>query len=319
MLIHVPVLPKETIDNLRPRPGGTYVDGTLGLAGHATEILKASAPSGQLIGLDRDDEAIAIARKHLEPFGSRATILHENFSRLDSVLDGLMINTVDGILLDLGPSSMQFERPSRGFSFETEGPLDMRMDRREQTAAFQIVNTWPREDLARLFRAFGEQRSAGRVASSIVKARRNHPIRTTTELSSLVSRAIPADARRGRIHPATRIFLALRSEVNHELRDLETFLEACPNRLRTGGRVCIISFHSLEDRLVKRSFRDHAKGCTCPAGLPWCSCNAESRLQVITTTPIRPSPEEQRLNPRSRSAKLRVAERIDKENHGHSQ
>jgi len=319
MLVHVPVLLKEGIDNLQPRPGGTYVDGTLGSAGHATEILKASAPSGQLIGLDRDDEAIAIARKRLELFGSRATILRENFSRIEGVLDGLMINTVDGILLDLGPSSIQFERPSRGFSFDTEGPLDMRMDRRQHTAAFQIVNTWPREDLAGLFRAFGEQRCAGRVASAIVKARRRNPIRTTTELSRLITRAISADARRGNIHPATRIFLALRSEVNHELQDLEAFLKSCPNWLQTGGRVCIISFHSLEDRLVKRYFRKHETGCTCPVGLPWCSCGNEAQLRIITTTPIRPTLEEQRFNPRSRSAKLRVAERIKKEKHDQPQ
>ena len=310
MPLHVPVLLKEGVDHLQPRSGGTYVDGTLGSAGHAFEILKASAPSGRLIGLDRDDEAIAMARERLAPFGSRAKVLHENFSRLEGVLDELMIDSVDGIFLDLGVSSMQFDQAERGFSFEADATLDMRMDRSQEETARDLVNSWPRGDLVALFRTFGEGRSAGRIASAIVRARNLHPIRTTSELSRIVSQSVSWESKGRKIHPATRVFLALRAQVNQELQQLETFLESCPDRLRPGGRIGVISFHSLEDRLVKQAFRKHAKPCTCPPGLPWCSCGTVPRLRVVTTSPLRPSLEEERRNPRSRSAKLRVAERM---------
>jgi 16S rRNA (cytosine1402-N4)-methyltransferase len=288
--LHIPVMLDETMDFLRPRDGGIYVDCTLGAGGHAERILELSSPSGKLIGIDLDSEAIATAKERLSRFGDRVTFIHGNFADLTDILGSLGLDKVDGVLMDLGVSWMQLSKPERGFSFRVEAPLDMRMDRGNPVTAFDVVNTKSEEELCDIFRRYGEERWARRIARRIVRSRSRSPIATTRQLAEIVESAVPG--RRRRIHPATRVFQALRIYVNRELDNLEKGLDSAIEALKPGGRICVISFHSLEDRIVKWRFRRNPL------------------LKVLTPKPLSPSDEEVEGNPRSRSAKLRVAEAI---------
>ncbi|HPL63805.1 MAG TPA: 16S rRNA (cytosine(1402)-N(4))-methyltransferase RsmH [Syntrophales bacterium] len=307
---HKPVMVEEVVRGLDCGPGKVYVDGTAGGGGHSEEILKRSSPDGKLIGIDLDRDALAESGRRLAPFGKRAVLVAGCFSDMPEILDRLGIEKVDGILLDLGLSSHQLDTAGRGFSFTLDGPLDMRFDCASGPDAGELVNRLPEKDLARIIREFGEEPMAGRVARSIVQARRKAPLRTTRELADLVYRAVPARRRRPGIHPATKTFQALRIAVNSELDALKAAVEGGIDRLRKGGRFCVISFHSLEDRIVKDAFRSWERDCVCPPGLPFCSCSRRRKLRVLTRKPLRPPPEEIRENPRARSAKLRIAERI---------
>ncbi len=306
---HRPVLPAEVLDALRPHSGGTYVDCTLGAAGHAVAILDASAPDGRLLGIDADRDALALAAARLRPYGERARVAHANYRELDAVLAQTMTPPVDGILMDLGVSSMQLDRPERGFSFQADGPLDMRLDQTQDISAAELVNTLPERELADVIFEYGEERFSRRVARAIVERRARSPFRTTGELAQAVSAAV--HGRPGGIHPATRTFQALRISVNGELDGLREALPKAVDALKPGGRLAVISFHSLEDRIVKRQFAAASGRCVCPPGLPECRCGAHARLRVITRKPLVASEAEQRANPRSRSAKLRVAEKLD--------
>jgi len=306
----VSVLAKEVLDYLKPRPGGVYLDGTLGGGGHASLVLDACSPDGQLIGLDQDCDALAAATASLAGFGERAVLRHANFSQMESQLDQLGIEAVDGILLDLGVSSYQLDQASRGFSFREEGPLDMRMNASAGQTAADVLAETERDELRRIFREYGEERFAGRIASAIVRNRELQPLTTTTQLAELVSGAVPGGRAPQRIHPATRVFQALRIYVNEELASLQTGLEAGFNRLKPGGRMVVISFHSLEDRMVKRAFRASATGCVCPPRLPVCSCGRKPLAKVLTRKAVRATEEEISQNPRSRSAVLRALEKL---------
>ena len=309
---HISVMPAEVLHWLNPKPGGRYLDGTLGLAGHARKVLDTAGKDARLLGLDRDIQALEEAQKRLEPFGDRAMCCHSPYSQFEHALDQAGWDLVDGALLDLGVSSLQLDAPERGFSFLREGPLDMRMDPKSGApSARTLVNTAPFERLARIIGRLGEDPQAGRIGRAIVKAREIRPIETTLELAEIVAQAYPAKWRReARNHPATRTFQGLRMAVNSELEELEIFLERIPEYLAPGGRVVIISFHSLEDRLVKHAFRDAAKTCDCPPRQPICTCNRIPTLKVLTKKPVYPSDEETHVNPRARSAKLRAAERV---------
>jgi 16S rRNA (cytosine1402-N4)-methyltransferase len=289
MVYHTPVLLKEVVNQLQPHSGGVYVDGTVGGGSHAAEILRASAPGGRLIGLDWDDEAMAASRERLAEFGSRVALARANFVELENVLMNVGIRAVDGVLFDLGVSSRQFDEPSRGFSFQREGALDMRMSRQLPTTARDIIRNASVAELTRIFAVYGEERRAGAIARAINIERRQTLIESTTQLAAVIERVLP---RRGRIHPATRVFQALRLAVNNELENLQHGLVAAVHVLQTGGRIAVISFHSLEDRIVKRFFRETPE------------------LRVLTRKPITAGEEERRENPRSRSAKLRVAEKV---------
>ncbi|MEJ2208319.1 MAG: 16S rRNA (cytosine(1402)-N(4))-methyltransferase RsmH [Anaerolineae bacterium] len=301
---HIPVLYEEVLAGLQVRPGGRYVDGTLGAGGHAAGILEASTPDGQLLGLDADPEAVAYARQRLQEFGQRVTFWVGNFRQMATVARALGFSQVDGILMDLGLSSRQLEDADRGFSFSHPGPLDMRLDRGKGQAAADLVNTLPAEDLADILWRYGEERHARRIARAIVAAR---PVTRTDELAELVAGTV---GRRQKIHPATRTFQALRIAVNEELAALEEALPQARDLLRPGGRLAVIAFHSLEDRLVKQFYRRESSDCLCPPEVPVCSCEHRATLTEITRKPIRPSDEEIAHNPRSRSARLRVAERL---------
>ncbi|MGD8398134.1 MAG: 16S rRNA (cytosine(1402)-N(4))-methyltransferase RsmH [Anaerolineae bacterium] len=301
---HIPVLLDEALSALRLRPGGRYIDATLGAGGHAAAILEASAPDGTLLGLDADATAVAYAREILRPFGDRVTLWTSNFRHLQSVAAALTFDEVDGILMDLGLSSRQLADASRGFAFSQDGPLDMRMNREQGKTAADLVNRLPEPELADVLYYYGEERQSRRIARAIIGAR---PISTTGELAEAVTAAV---GRRGRIHPATRTFQALRIAVNDELDALAEALPQARDLLRPGGRLAVISFHSLEDRIVKRFLREAARDCVCPPELPVCICEHEATLNIVTRKPIRPSEEEIRVNPRSRSARLRVAERL---------
>jgi len=307
---HRPVLVEEVIRGLDCRPGAVYVDGTVGGGGHAEEILRRSSPDGKLVGIDLDAQALAESRKRLAPFGERAMLVQGCFSEIPEILDRLGIGEVDGILLDLGLSSHQLETAGRGFSFTLDGPLDMRFDCRSGPNAGDLVNRLSEKDLARILREYGEEPMAARIARSIAAARRKAPVRTTGELAEIVLRAVPARFRRPGIHAATRTFQALRIAVNSELEVLQRVIAGGVDRLHQGGRFCIISFHSLEDRIVKDAFRSWGRDCICPPELPVCSCAREPKLRVLTRKPLRPPAEEISENPRARSAKLRIAERI---------
>lgn len=307
---HISVLPEEVLEALAPRSGGVYVDGTLGGAGHAGLILSASSPQGRLIGFDRDAEAIAVAQLRLAPFGDRVRIFRRNFAEIAATLSEIGVDGIDGFVLDLGVSSHQLDREERGFSFMNDAPLDMRMDRSSGPSAADLVNTLPEGELCRIITEYGEERWAKRVASFIVKARDEHPIETTLELVDVIKGAIPKAKWEERLHPATRTFQALRIAVNEELKSLEEGLSDLLKLLKKGGRGAVISFHSLEDRIVKESFRDAATGCTCPKGLPGCVCGRVPQFKVITRKPLRAGDEELAANPRSRSARLRVVEKI---------
>jgi 16S rRNA (cytosine1402-N4)-methyltransferase len=306
---HTTVLLREAVDLIGPRPGGVYVDGTLGGGGHAEEILKRSAPDGILVGLDQDRSAVARSRVRLAGYGERALLRQANFRDLEQVIAELKIERVDGVLLDLGLSWFHLRSPERGFSFMSEGPLDMRMDADRSTTAADLVNTLSRHDLARIIREYGEESKAYAIAKAIERARDREPITTTTQLSQIVSSVFPPYPPR-RIHPATLTFQALRIAVNDELGALREGLDQAIGLLRPGGRAAIISFHSLEDRIVKQSFAARAKGCICPPRLPVCRCGKKPDLKVLTKRPVMASEDETASNPAARSAKLRAAEKL---------
>lgn len=308
--IHRPVLLHEALEALACRPGGLWIDGTIGAGGHAEAILRASSPDGRLIGCDRDAEILEYARRRLAPFGKRAELRHSNHRDLPDLLAELDCGPADGILLDLGVSSLQFDDASRGFSFQQEGPLDMRMDRSRPTTAADLVNRLSKLELRSLLSRYGEERAAGRIAGAIVRARESEPIRTTTRLARIVSTAA-GPARSRRIHPATRTFQALRIAVNEELDGLDQRLEDLSARLAAGGRMAVIAFHSLEDRVVKQTFRSLSHRCRCPRSMPVCACGRPDLMRVVTGRAVRPSAAEIDANPRSRSARLRAAERLE--------
>jgi 16S rRNA (cytosine1402-N4)-methyltransferase len=307
---HTPVMVGEVIASLRLRPGTITVDGTVGGGGHAEAILENTAPDGILIGIDADSDALGAAEKRLARFGERTILVKGNFADMERILSEKKIGMVDGMLLDLGVSSHQLDTADRGFSFSQDAPLDMRMDQTRAASAADLVNTLPWQELARIIRDYGEERMAGRIARAIVKERTLSPIRTTTDLARVVVRAFPPDVERQRIHPATRTFQALRIAVNDELANLRKALTDGMERLKAGGRFSVISFHSLEDRIVKNAFRDGEKGCTCPPDLPVCACGGKPKLKVVTRKPVNPGDAEISGNPRARSAKLRTAEKI---------
>jgi 16S rRNA (cytosine1402-N4)-methyltransferase len=301
------VLYHEVLEAMQPRSGCRYVDATLGTGGHAAGILDASAPDGKLLGLDADPEAITYAREVLRVYGDRVVLQAANFRQIDAVAPGLGFEEVDGILMDLGLSSRQLGQSSRGFSFSQDGPLDMRFDPGRGRSAADLVNHLPEAELADLFWRFGEERHSRRIARAIVAAR---PLTTTGQLADVVSRTV---GRREKIHPATRIFQALRIAVNHELEALSEALPQARDLLRPGGRIAVIAFHSLEDRLVKHFFLEEARDCLCPPEAVVCMCQHKATLRVLTRRPIRPTDEERAANPPSRSARLRVAERLSQD------
>ena len=303
-LPHQPVLYKEIIHALRPKRGGRYVDGTLGAGGHASGLLEASAPDGQLVGLDVDPQALKFAHRKLAPFGERARLIQASYATLRQRLDEFGWDSVDGILLDLGASSMQFDSPERGFSFLADGPLDMRFDPSNPLTAAQIVNEWPEEELANIIYRYGEEPASRRIARAIVQSR---PITGTGDLAAVIERVQP---RRGPHHPATQTFQALRIAVNGELDAVEQTLPAAVQALGPGGRLAVISFHSLEDRIVKEFFRLESRDCICPPKQPICTCGHKASIKEIVRRPITPAEEEITQNPRARSAKLRVAEKL---------
>lgn len=303
-------MPGEVLEHLGCKPGGIYVDGTVGGGGHALRILSASSPGGRLVGIDRDSNAIEAAAKALEGFGDRITLVKDNFRNIRRVLDGLGIKEVDGVLLDLGVSSYQLERPERGFSFRTEAALDMRMDASGPVTARDLVNGLPLEELERIFREYGEERFSRQIARSIIRTREKKPVETTTELAQLILEAIPRKFHGGKIHPATRVFQALRIAVNDELGSLKDGLRGSVDSLKKGGRLAVISFHSLEDRIVKGFFRELSSPCVCPPRLPRCVCGRVATVKLLTKRALTPTEEEIDKNPRARSAKLRALERL---------
>jgi 16S rRNA (cytosine1402-N4)-methyltransferase len=306
---HTPVLLAEVLEGLGCAPGGVYLDGTLGEGGHAEAILRASSPDGRLIGLDQDEEAVAFSKRRLEDFGERATLMHASFFNLGEIAEGLGIREVDGVLLDLGISSRQLAVPDRGFSFMKDGPLDMRMDRcRERTAA-DLVNRLSEAELEEILKVYGEERWARRIAQAVVRERSIHPITQTLSLSDIVKRAIPRRFQSPDRHPATRTFQALRIAVNEELEGLAEAIRQGVHLLKPGGRIGVISFHSLEDRIVKEVYGELGRGCVCPRSFPVCVCGRKSVLQRVTRKPVCPTSLEVSRNPRARSAKLRLAER----------
>ncbi len=306
---HVPVLLRECIENLNIRPDGIYVDGTLGLGGHSAEIA-ARLTTGRLIGVDRDPSAIARAGERLAPFGERVTLVHGNFSEVARILEELAIPGVDGMLFDLGVSSPQLDEAQRGFSYMQDAPLDMRMDSTAGLSAYEVVNTWSEDRLNRILWDYGEERYARRISAAILRARARKPIESTLELVELIKGAMPAAALREKQHPAKRSFQAIRIAVNDELGEVERMMDTAPDKLNRGGRLCVISFHSLEDRIVKNGIARRENGCTCPREAPICTCGFVQTLKSVSRKPILPSEEEIENNPRSRSAKLRVAERV---------
>jgi 16S rRNA (cytosine1402-N4)-methyltransferase len=305
---HVPVLYEAVLAHLALGPGSLVIDGTLGGAGHASGLLQATAPNGRLLGLDRDPEAIARARERLAPFGRRAVLVQSSFAELDAVARRHDFAPADGVLLDLGLSSYQLAAPERGFSFVKDGPLDMRFDPSQGPTAADLVHQLSVEELADILYRYGEEKQSRRIARAIAEAR---PIETTGQLAEVIARAAGGSRRRtGRIHPATQSFQALRIAVNDELGALEAVLPQAVSSLRPGGRVAVISFHSLEDRMVKRFFRRQAQDCVCPPPQPVCTCQHEATLRVITRKPLRADEAEVARNPCARSARLRVAERL---------
>lgn len=300
----------QVLTYLAPRSGGVYLDGTLGGGGHARLILEASSPEGRLIGMDQDADALSAAGEQLAAFGDRVVLRHGNFATLESCLDELGVARLDGILLDLGVSSYQLDSPARGFSFREDGPLDMRMNRATGLTAADVVAEADADQLRQIFRDYGEERWAGRIAREIVASRDRQPITTTLQLAELVSRVVPRSKGPQRIHPATRIFQALRIHVNGELDSLRVGLEAAHRRLKPGGRLVVISFHSLEDRIVKQMFRDLATGCICPPRLAVCVCGHQPLARVLTRKAARATAVEIDDNPRARSAVLRAMEKL---------
>lgn len=306
---HKSVLLEETIEQLNIKPDGIYVDGTLGGAGHSTQIAKRLSDKGRLIGIDQDDAAIETATKRLSVFGDKVTIVRNNYCEIGSVLSDLGIDKVDGILLDLGVSSYQLDTAERGFSYMENAPLDMRMDRRQSNTARDIVNEYTEMELFHIIRDYGEDKFAKNIAKHIVRARQEKPIETTYELTEIIKAAIPMKVRAVGGHPAKRTFQAIRIELNRELNVLKSSLNEMIELLNCDGRLCIITFHSLEDRIVKQNFKKNENPCTCPPDFPVCVCGNQSKGKVITRKPILPSDEEMEENSRSKSAKLRVFEK----------
>ena len=307
---HVPVLLDECLEGLYIKSGGIYVDGTLGGGGHASAVCERLSGSGTLIGIDRDRDAIDAAGKRLENYPCRKIFVNRNYSDIKEILKDNGIDSIDGALLDLGVSSFQLDNAERGFSYMNDAPLDMRMNRDDSLTAKDVVNGYSRADLTRIISAYGEERWASRIASFIEEARKEKPIETTGELTEIIKAAIPASARRTGPHPAKRTFQAIRIEVNEELTRLEKALEDFCDVLSPGGRLCVISFHSLEDRIVKDVMARRADPCTCPPDIPVCVCGKVADIKKITRKPVVPSGEEQEDNPRARSAKLRICEKI---------
>ena len=307
--IHRPVLLEECVEALNIRPDGVYLDGTLGRGGHSEQIVKRLA-SGRLICVDRDQAALDAARERLAPWVDRVTLIHSNFDRVDEILDELSLPGVDGMLFDLGVSSPQLDDGTRGFSYMADAPLDMRMDRDEGLTAASVVNTWPQEELKRILSQYGEERYAPQIAGAIVRSRADKPIATTLELVEVVKSAMPGKALREKQHPAKRTFQAIRIAVNDELACVERMLQRAVPRLNRGGRLAVITFHSLEDRIVKTCLAGFARGCTCPPDFPICVCGKTPQVRLVNKKPILPGEQEIAENPRARSAKLRVAEKL---------
>ncbi|MFA5515069.1 MAG: 16S rRNA (cytosine(1402)-N(4))-methyltransferase RsmH [Desulfuromonadales bacterium] len=306
---HQSVMPGEVLSLLAPRPGEIFLDGTVGGGGHARLILEATSPNGVLIGLDRDPQALAQAASVLAPFGDRVILRHGNFSEAAALLPDLGIAALDGMLLDLGVSSFQLDSMERGFSFRHEAPLDMRMDPTTGISAAEVLNTAEADELTRIFREFGEERWAGRIARRIVRTRQERPLTSTEELAELVRQSVPGGYAPARIHPATRVFQALRIFVNDELAHVSRGVSGAIDLLKPGGRLAVISFHSLEDRIVKRMFQAETSGCICPPRLPVCNCGHVPRLDLLTRKGVRAAAAEVESNPRARSAVLRAVRR----------
>jgi len=310
---HEPVLLKECIEGLNIRPDGVYVDCTVGGAGHSAEILRRLGDGGLLIGMDQDIEALEAAKARLESVCSKGNfvLIHENFENIRQVLKTQKITSADGVLVDLGVSSYQLDADERGFKYLNDAPLDMRMNQDSEFTAKELVNTWSKNDIARIIRDYGEEKWASRIAEFICRAREKYVIETTSQLVDIIKAAIPASARRNEgQHPAKRTFQAIRIAVNRELEVLENALPEMLESLRTGGRLCVITFHSLEDRIVKQFFRNRAGKCKCPPDFPKCVCNPVKELEILTPKPVTPSEEELERNHRARSAKLRIAEKL---------
>ncbi len=306
---HESVLAKEILQYLHPREDGLIVDGTLGNGGHTELILKNTAPGLRVLGIDRDEQAIERAGKRLAPFRNRVTLVHGNFSDIKNILKKANVMNVDGLLLDLGVSSPQLDSPERGFSFMRNGPLDMRMDSTQKTTAADLLVKLSDEELVLVIKEYGEERFAKRIVRAIRKAQEQNPITTTLQLSNIVS-GVTHTPRPAKIHPATRTFQALRIAVNNELEHIKSALSDSLKVLSASARIMVISFHSLEDRIVKNFFKDEEKGCVCPPRLPVCACGHKTRLKIITRRPVTPASEEVKRNPRASSSKLRVAERV---------
>lgn len=306
---HVSVLLNECIEGLNIKKDGIYVDGTLGGAGHSSEILKQLSDKGMLIGIDQDLDALKAAKNRLQNF-SNVKYVHNNFYNIDSILNELDIEKIDGMLMDLGVSSYQLDEAERGFSYKKDAPLDMRMNRENSLSAYEVVNDYTEEELYRIIKDYGEEKFAKRIARFILEKREKKKIETTLELVEIIKAAIPAKARREGPHPAKRTFQAIRIEVNSELSILNKAIEDGVNRLNIGGRMAIITFHSLEDRIVKLKFKELATSCTCPKEFPICVCGGKAKGKIITRKAIEPSKLEVEENPRSRSAKLRIIERV---------
>lgn len=306
---HRSVLLDECMEGLNIKPEGIYVDGTAGGAGHSSEIAKKLG-DGMLVAIDQDASAVAVATQRLSALGKNTAVVRSNFCEIASVCRGLGIEKIDGVLLDLGVSSYQLDTAERGFSYSADAPLDMRMDDRATLSAYDVVNTYSEQELKRILFEYGEERFAPAIASAIVRKRQSAPIATTAELSDIIKYAMPPSAREGGHHPAKRSFQAIRIEVNRELDVIEPAIRDAVSMLGSGGRIAIITFHSLEDRIVKQTFASLASGCTCPKDFPICVCNNKPKVRIVNKKPILPSREELEENPRSRSAKLRIAEKI---------
>ena len=307
---HYSVMLQECLDGLDIKPDGIYLDGTLGRAGHSLQIARRLQGAGRLICVDRDMAALEAARVRLADYMDRVSLVHSNFAEVDAILDGLGMDKVDGMLFDLGVSSPQLDDSSRGFSYMADAPLDMRMDQSQGLTAGDVINGWSQEELRRILLQYGEERYAGLIAAAIVRRRQERPIQTTLELVDIIKGAMPGKALKEKQHPAKRSFQAVRIAVNDELTAVDRMIRAAVPRLNPGGRLAVITFHSLEDRIVKTGLADFAKGCTCPPDLPVCVCGKTPDIRLVTKKPLLPSEQELTENPRSRSAKLRVAEKL---------
>lgn len=307
---HVSVLLPECIENLNIKPSGVYVDGTTGGGGHSLEIAKRLTDGGRLICIDRDTDALKAAASRLADYADRITFVHSNYSELETVLRDLAVDAVDGVLLDLGVSSYQLDTAERGFSYMQDARLDMRMDRESALSAYEVVNEYPEEELRRIIYEYGEEKFAKNIAANIVKTRAAAPIETTLQLAELIKSSMPKGAREGGHHPAKRTFQAIRIEVNAELTGIPPVIKAAIAHMRADGRIAIITFHSLEDRIVKQTYASLAAGCTCPKQFPVCVCNNKPKVKIVNKKPIIASDAELEINPRSRSAKLRIAEKV---------